>query len=50
MIINRAHEKVVLYEIMDEDEILYFKNNKKNSPNFISIDKQLQRGIDAGYF
>ena len=50
MIINRSHEKMVIYEIMDKDEISYFRDNHKNSSNFISIDYQIKRGINEGYF
>ena len=49
-LIYRSHEKMVIYEIMDKDEISYFRDNHKNSSNFISIDYQIKRGINEGYF
>ncbi|MDO4501444.1 MAG: ATPase, T2SS/T4P/T4SS family [Erysipelotrichaceae bacterium] len=35
-------DKYVVYEIMDKEEIEYFRKEKKNSPSFLSIDKQLE--------
>ncbi len=51
MLINaKTREKVVLYEIMDSKEIEYFRNNGRNSDDFLNIDKQITRGIEDGIF
>ncbi len=50
MIINRSGEKVVVYEIMNKEEIEYYRLNKKHSPNFLSIDRQIRKGIDEGIY
>ena len=51
MLINaKTREKVVLYEIMDSKEIEYFRNNGRNSDDFLNIDKQIARGIEDGIF
>ena len=42
--------KLVLYEIMDRNEIDFYKNNKTNSNMFDSVEKQIMRGIDNGIF
>jgi len=41
MLINKDKTKRVVYEIMDNEEIEYFRNNKKNSKNFINIESQI---------
>ena len=50
MIINRSGEKVVVYEIMNKEEIDYYRLNKKNSSNFLSIDAQIKKGIKDGIY
>ena len=50
MIINRSGEKTVIYEIMTKEEIDYFRLNKKNSSNFLSIDYQIRKGIRDGIY
>ena len=50
MINKKTNEKIVLYETMDKDEIEYFRINNSNSNNFISIDKQIEKGIKDGIF
>ena len=45
-----SHEKIVLYEIMDPREIEYFRIHKHNSPTFLDIDTQIERGIKNGIF
>lgn len=51
MMINRNNErKIVLYEIMDEDEIEFFRRYKRNSRNFISIQMQKIAGVKNGLF
>ncbi|MBQ2079664.1 MAG: Flp pilus assembly complex ATPase component TadA, partial [Erysipelotrichaceae bacterium] len=51
MLINaKTREKAVLYEIMDSKEIEYFRNNGRNSDDFLNIGKQIARGIEDGIF
>lgn len=51
MMINKnTKEKIVLYEVMNREEIEYFRNNKYNSKDFNNIEKQISRGIDNGVF
>lgn len=51
MMINKNNErKIVLYEIMDEDEIEFFHRYKRNSRNFISIQMQKIAGVKNGLF
>ena len=40
--------KIVLYEIMDTGEIAYYRQNQRNSPDFVSIEKQVRKGIIDG--
>lgn len=47
MIIKKG-EKQVVYEIMDKKEIEYYSINHCNSNSFISIEKQINRGIEDG--
>ena len=50
MIINRSGEKVIIYEVMDKDEIEYYRRFKKHSDTFLSIDKQIKEGIENGIY
>lgn len=50
MVINKAGKKVVIYEIMDRDEIAYYRKNKHHSANFLSIDIQIKEGIKNGIY
>ena len=51
MMINKNNkEKVVLYEVMNRKEIEYYRKHKENSPNFSSIETQINRGIEDGIF
>ncbi len=51
MLVNvNSRKKVVLYEIMDRNEIDFFRVNGKNSPNYLSIDYQIRKGIEDGIF
>lgn len=51
MLINKnTKEKVVLYEIMDRDEIEYFREHGCNSSEFINIESQIKKGIRDGIF
>lgn len=50
MMISKNNKKIVVYEIMDKKEIDYYKKNKENSKDFISIDAQLKEGYKRGIF
>ncbi len=51
MLVNvNDRKKVVLYEIMDRSEIDYFRKNGSNSDDFLSIGRQIRKGIDEGIF
>lgn len=50
MMITSDNNKAVLYEIMNKEEIEYYKENKKNSDNFISLKNQIKKGKDNGLF
>ena len=50
MMISRNNKKIVVYEVMDKKEIDYYKKNKENSKDFISIDAQLKEGYKRGIF
>ena len=38
------------WDTMDSKEIEYFRNNGRNSDDFLNIDKQIARGIEDGIF
>ena len=51
LLINKNNkQKVVLYELMDKEEIDYFRKNKENSKNFLSLYSQIEEGIKNGIF
>lgn len=50
MIDKNTKEKIVLYEVMDTNEIEYFRKNKYNSSGFNNIEAQILRGINNGTF
>ena len=50
MIIDKNGKKQVIYEIMDKDEINYFREYKSNSINFINIDRQINKGKENGIY
>lgn len=50
MLIQTNNVKRVLYEIMDQDEINYFRKHHTNSDNFLSLRKQIKEGIDNGKY
>lgn len=50
MLIGKNNEKIVVYEIMDKEEIEYYRKNKCHSKKFISLDKQIERGENEGLF
>ena len=41
---------MVIYEVMDKDEIDYYRRFKKHSDTFLSIDKQIKEGIENGIY
>jgi len=47
---KNSREKIVLYEIMDQKEIEYYRRYKQNSASFISIDMQVEKGKANGIF
>ena len=51
MMINKANkEKTVLYEIMDKNEIDYYRKYNTNSKNFLSVEEQILKGVNDGIF
>ena len=51
MLINRmTGKKTVLYEIMDRQEIEYFRTHQRNSDSFCSLEKQIRKGVQDGIF
>ena len=51
MMINKANkEKTVLYEIMDKNEIDYYRKYNTNSKNFLSVEEQILKGVNDGTF
>ena len=50
MIIDKEGSKRVIYEIMDKDEIAYYKKYKCNSKDFISVDAQIEKGRLDGIY
>lgn len=44
MLITNDNQKKVIYEIMDRNEIEYYREHKHNSESFISIDMQIKEG------
>lgn len=51
MMVNKKNkEKIVLYEIMDKDEIDYFRKHRYNSSSFINIEMQMAIGIEHDIF
>lgn len=50
MIIDKKGRKRVVYEIMDKDEITYFKKYKCHSKDFISVDNQIEKGRLDGIY
>ena len=51
MMINKdTHQKIVIYETMDKEEIEYYRKYHKNSDNFNSIAKQISKGKKDGIF
>ena len=51
MMVNKKNkEKIVLYEVMDLNEINYYRKNKINSKSFLNIFRQIEVGIQNGVF
>lgn len=50
MMIDRNGNKLVIYEIMDKDEIEYYRKNSCNSSEFLSLSKQIEEGNRNGLF
>ena len=51
MMVNKNNkQKIVLYEIMDRDEIDFFRKNRCNSKGFINIEMQTIVGVNNGIF
>ena len=46
----QSEKHLALYEIMDRKEIDYFRKNGSNSDDFLSIGRQIRKGIDEGIF
>ena len=45
---RKTGKKLVLYEIMDTEEITFYRQNHRNSEGFCSIEKQIEKGIADG--
>lgn len=50
MMVNRFNKKEVIYEIMDQDEINFYRKNKYHSDKFLSIEDQIKEGIKNGIY
>lgn len=50
MMIDKNNQKIVLYEVMDENEIKYYRTHQEHSKDFISIDRQIEEGRKRGIF
>lgn len=50
MINNITKDKHVIYEIMDQDEIEYYRDNNRNSKEFLTINKQIEKGRNEKIF
>ena len=51
MLINKnTKEKIVLYEVMNRNEIDFYKQNGINSKDFYSLQEQIAKGIENGVF
>ena len=51
MLVNKNNkQKIVLYEVMDKDEIDYFRKYRQNSKGFINIEMQTIVGVNNGTF
>ena len=50
MVNNTDGGKTVIYELMDEEEIEYFRKNGRNSEDFESVEKQYRQGVKENRF
>lgn len=50
MLIDKDNKKTVLYEVMNDEEIKYFKQYGEYTENFLSLDKQIKQGYENGTF
>lgn len=50
MMITKDNKKQVIYEIMDKEEIAFFRKNKDNSSSFLSIENQITDGKNKGLY
>ena len=50
MIEKGSGKRRVLYEIMDQEEIAYFRQYGRNSPSFQSLSRQIEEGRREGLF
>ena len=50
MMIGSDNQKIVLYEVMNKEEIEFFRKNGCNSNNFLSLNKQIKDGKDKGLY
>ena len=50
MMITKDNKKQVIYEIMDKEEIAFFRKNKNNSSSFLSIENQITDGKNKGLY
>ena len=50
MMIGKDNQKIVLYEVMNKQEIEYFRKHKTNSDSFLSLEKQIENGTNKGLF
>ena len=48
MVLDAYNNKQVIYELMDEKEIEYFRTFSKNSRDFLSVNRQIEKGINEG--
>lgn len=48
MLYDQNHNKIVMYELMDKDEIDYYRKHKCNSDTFLDINKQIKEGKANG--
>ena len=46
----KTKEKIVLYEVMDRDEIEFYRKHRYCSSDFNDIENQVTRGIENGIF
>lgn len=50
MVNLKDKRKQVVYEIMDKNELDYYRKYKKNSQDFLNVEKQIRKGINEGIY